>query len=194
MATGNNCTPDQNEMLECLQGDQRGFTRLYDAYSGAILRLITHWVKDNGMAENLLQDVFVKAWTFRTQYDASKGRLFTWLYNIARNSCIDHFRSKGHKQYKTSDLSDNIPVLLPPHVSSSLPDTIGLRKMLTMLRQEEKEMIELNYFNGMTQREIAIIMNMPLGTVKTRLSMAIKNLRYFFKKDWAQAIQYISLN
>ena len=74
------------------------------------------------------------------------------------------------------------------------PDTIGLRKLVKTLRQEEREVIELMYFKGFTQTEIASTMNMPLGTVKTRMSRAIKNLRYFYKKDWKQALQNVSLN
>ncbi len=186
----------ENEMLQCLQGgDQRHFSKLYDSYSDALFGLITKWIKDTEVAENLLQDVFVKAWRNRLQYDAAKGRIFTWLYNITRNICIDHYRSKAHKQGKASVLSDDIPVLLPPgNKVSFLPDTIDLRKLVNTLRQEEKEVVELMYFKGFTQSEIADIMNMPLGTVKTRMSRAIRNLRYFFKQDWKQAIQNISLN
>lgn len=194
----NQTFPDQkeNEMLQYLQGgNQRHFSRLYESYSAALFGLITKWIKDTEVAENLLQDVFVKAWRNRLQYDAAKGRIFTWLYNITRNICIDHFRSKAYKQSKASILSDDIPVLLPPgNMVSFLPDTIDLRKLVNGLRQEEKEVIELMYFKGFTQSEIAAIKNMPLGTVKTRMSRAIKNLRYFFKKDWKQAIQNVSLN
>lgn len=186
----------ENELLQCLQSnDQRQFSKLYDSYSNALFGLISKWIGDAEIAENLLQDVFVKVWRNSTQYDASKGRLFTWMYNIARNVCIDHLRSKAHKQNKASVLSDDVPVLLPSGNNNSfLPDTIDLRKLVNRLKQEEKEVIELMYFKGYTQSEIAEIMNTPLGTVKTRMSRAIRNLRYFFKKDWKRAIQNISLN
>jgi RNA polymerase sigma-70 factor (ECF subfamily) len=194
----NQASPDQkeNEMLDCLQGnDQRYFSKLYDNYSGPLFGLIVKWIKDTEVAENLLQDAFVKAWRSRELYDAAKGKIFTWLYNITRHICIDHLRSKACKKSKVSILSDNIQALLPGiHTGGVVPETIGLRKLVDSLRKEEKEVIELMYFKGFTQREIAILMNTPLGTVKTRMSRAIKNLRYYFKKDWKGAIKNISLN
>ena len=197
-ASINPALPDQkeNEMLFCLQSnEQLHFSKFYNRFSAALFGLILNWIKDAEVAENLLQDVFVKAWRGRELYDPSKGRIYTWLYNIARNTCIDFLYSKTFKKTKASLLSDDMAVLVPSLKNGGLtPDTIGLRKLVNTLREEEREVIELMYFKGFTQTEIAAIMNMPLGTVKTRVSRAIKNLRYFFKKDWKQAIQNVSLN
>lgn len=186
----------ENEMLFYLQSDeQRHFSKFYDRFSTVLFGLILNWIKDAEVAENLLQDVFVKAWRSRELYDPSKGRIYTWLYNIARNTCIDFLYSKTFKKTKASLLSDDVTILVPSLKNSGMiPDTIGLRKLVNTLREEERKVIELMYFNGFTQTEIASIMNMPLGTVKTRMSRAIKNLRYLFKKDWKQAIQNVSLN
>lgn len=186
----------ENEMKECLLGNSdRHFSKLYDNYSAALFSLILKWISDIEAAENLLQDVFIKAWRSRDLYDASKGKIFTWMYNITRNICIDHLRSKAYKKSKVSVLSDDISGLMPGFSNSSMsPDTIGLRKLVDSLRHEEKEVIELMYFKGFTQKEIAMLMNTPLGTVKTRMSRAIKNLRYYFKKDWKEAIRTMSLN
>jgi RNA polymerase sigma factor (sigma-70 family) len=74
------------------------------------------------------------------------------------------------------------------------PDTIGLRKVVDTLRREEKEMIDLMYFKGLTQRQIAALMDIPLGTVKTRMNKAIRKLRYYFQKDWKTAMRTVSLN
>jgi RNA polymerase sigma-70 factor (ECF subfamily) len=186
----------ETEMLRCLgSNDERDFTKLYDTYSGALFNQVSKWIKDPGAAENLLQDVFVKAWRNREQYDAAKGRVFTWLYNITRSTCIDHLRSKAYKQARVSVLSDNMFLLLPNEKAGNfLPDTIGVRKLVDSLRKEEKEVIELMYFKGYTQQQIAEIMKTPLGTVKTRMTRAIKNLRYYFQKDWQGAIEQISFN
>src|SRR5882757_3159471 len=142
MATITNQLPDQKEieLTQCLRnGDERHFSRLYDHYSGSIFGLILKWIRDTEIAENLLQDVFVKAWRSRELYDASKGKIFTWLYNIARHICIDHLRSKAHKKSKVSVMSDDISVLLPVRDDNNLaPDTIGLRKLVNTLRKEEK--------------------------------------------------------
>ena len=184
------------EMIECLLGEtDRHFAKFYERYSAALYGLIVQWVKDTGLAENLLQDVFVKAWRSKQLYDASKGKLFTWLYNIARHLCIDHLRSKACKKSKASLLSADISIVLPYRgTANPSPDGIGLRKLVSSLRKEEQEVIELMYFKGFTQREIAILMDTPIGTVKTRMSRAIRNLRYYFKKDWKEASRMISLN
>jgi RNA polymerase sigma factor (sigma-70 family) len=186
----------ETEMKECLLAhSDRDFSKLYDNYSAALFSLILKWISDMEAAENLLQDVFVKAWRSRELYDASKGKIFTWLYNITRNICIDHLRSKAYKKSKVSVLSEDISGLMPGFCNNSMsPDTIGLRKLVNSLRHEEKEVIELMYFKGFTQKEIAMLMNTPLGTVKTRMSRAIKNLRYYFKKDWKEAVRTMSLN
>jgi RNA polymerase sigma-70 factor (ECF subfamily) len=196
MSASTNQQPElkEIEMTECLLGKtDRDFSKLYDNFSPVLFGLITKWVKDREAAENLLQDVFIKAWRSREQYDAAKGKVFTWLYNITRHLCIDYLRSKAYKKYKASLLSEDISLLLPGS-GNPAPDTIGLRKLVHTLRKEEQEVIELMYFKGLTQREIAAILGTPLGTVKTRMSRAIKNLRYYFKKDWKEAARLVSLN
>lgn len=186
---------DNEKDLDCLANyDERHFARLYDRFSGALFGVILSRIGDMEVAENLLQDVFVKAWRYRKLYDASKGRVFTWLYNITRSTCIDHLRSKAHKQCRASVLSDDLSLLLPGAPADYfIADSIGLRKMVGHLRREEKEVVELMYFEGFTQREIADRMNIPLGTVKTRVRRAIKNLRAIFTDDW-KAASSISLN
>ena len=186
----------EDELLKCLQENgQRFFSKLYERFSPALFGIIQGWIKDREVAENLLQDVFIKAWRYKSSYDQAKGRLFTWLYRIARHSCIDHLRSKACKKTRVSVFSDDISRLaLRVTTDNVQPDTIGLRKLVTALRQEEKEVIELTYFKGCTQREIAAIMNIPLGTVKTRMSKGIRDLRYYFNKDWKDAKRMISLN
>jgi RNA polymerase sigma-70 factor, ECF subfamily len=174
--------------------DTRHFSRLYDRFSQALFGFILHWTEDSEVSENILQDVFVKAWRNRTTYDPSKGRVFTWLYNIARNTCIDHFRSRTYRKSKAMVLSgDMSPLDGYPETSGLLPDTIGLRAIVNMLRPEDKQMIELMYFKGYSQSEIAELMHIPLGTVKTRVNRAMKELRYFFKKDLKRTMQVISL-
>jgi RNA polymerase sigma-70 factor (ECF subfamily) len=186
----------EDEMLFCLQSnDQRHFSKLYDRFSPALFGLILKWIKDKEVAENLLQDVFIKAWRSRELYDAEKGRLFTWLYRITRNICIDHLRSKTYRNSMMAIPEDNMAGIKTSFVAEGLiPDAIGLRKLVDTLRQEEKEVVNLMYFKGFTQRQIAEVMNIPLGTVKTRMNKAIKELRHYFKSDWRDAMRIVSLN
>jgi RNA polymerase sigma-70 factor (ECF subfamily) len=186
----------EDNMLYCLQSnDQRHFQKLYNWFSPALFGLILKWIKDKEVAENLLQDVFIKAWRCRKLYDAGKGRLFTWLYRITRNICIDHLRSRNFKNKMAMLPEENMNSLKTSFIEDSLlNDTIGLRKLVDGLRQEEKEVVELLYFKGFTQKQVAEVMNIPLGTVKTRINKAIRELRYFFKMDWKNAMKMISLN
>lgn len=200
MTTNNNqpvlAQDKEDEMLFCLHSnDQRHFPKLYNRFAPAILGIILKWIKDKEVAENLLQDVFIKAWRCRDLYNAGKGRLFTWLYRIARNICIDHLRSKANKNKCSLLPEDKMAGLKTSFVQEGmLTDTIGLRKLVGELRQEEKEVVDLMYFKGLTQTQIAEVMNIPLGTVKTRMNKAIKELRYYFKTDWRDAMRIISLN
>lgn len=185
------------ELVCCLKsGDPRQFARVYDYFSAPVYGMLLKWIKDPSTAENFLQDVFVKAWRCRHLYSEEKGRLFTWLYRIARNSCIDYFRSKSCKRERLCLYNADAPEMLNKAAEgyAVLPDAIGLRKLVNNLRQEERELVDMMYFKGMTQRQIAEMTGLPIGTVKTRMSKAIKELRYYFKSDWKQAMKTISLN
>jgi RNA polymerase sigma factor (sigma-70 family) len=196
MTTTNAPNSNDEELIVALHsGNQQSFEKLYNRFAQALYGTLMGWINDNHVAENLLQDVFVKAWVNRESYDPKKGRLFTWLYNIARNVCIDYYRSKQFKKGKAAILSEDISLIVNnTKLANQAPDTIGIRKLLGMLRNEEKQVVEMMYFKGLTQKEIAKLMNMPLGTVKTRMSMAIKNLRSFFMNDWIDAQQKLALN
>ena len=189
-------TLTEQDLVDALKsGNHQSFEIFYERFSKTLYGTFINWVNDPQLAENLLQDAFVKAWINRNSYDPEKGRLFTWLYNIARNICIDHYRSRQHKKRKTEMLSNDISALInTTRPGTQLPDTIGIRKLLCVLRKEEKEIVELMYFKGFTQKEIAEVMGMPLGTVKTRMSMAIKNLRLIFANDWSTAKKRLALN
>ncbi|HMG67226.1 MAG TPA: RNA polymerase sigma factor [Chitinophagaceae bacterium] len=193
--TRTNANFTEEELIAALHsGNHQSFEKLYNRFSQVLFGTILTWVSDSHVAENLLQDAFVKAWANRETYDPAKGRLFTWLYNISRNVCIDYYRSRQYKKGKAAILSDDISLIMNTKLSVKMPDAIGLRKLLDMLRNEERQVVELMYFKGFTQKEIAKLMNMPLGTVKTRMSMAIKNLRSFFMNDWSKAQEIIALN
>lgn len=164
------------------KGDQQVFAQMYEVFSPPLYAFIVSRVRDAEVAENLLQDVFVKAWRNNNQYDAGKGRLFIWMYKICSNCCIDYLRSKQHRIHSQSVYSGDWLGGLRHYVASGLmPDRIGLRNMLDKLNMDEKEVLDLVYFKGFTQAEVAELKQMPLGTVKTRCSRAIKKLRVLFE-------------
>jgi RNA polymerase sigma-70 factor (ECF subfamily) len=192
----NEIAENEQELVEGLiNSDQQTFSRIYDKFSSSLFSMILGWIKDAEVAENLLQDVFLRAWMSRQRYDQSRGRLFTWLYKISRNICIDYYRSRRYKQTRALVAAEDLTnTLCDKKDSNGSVDAIALRDFVDCLRQEEKEVIDLMYFKGFTQCEIAKLLCMPLGTVKTRANRAVKNLRRIFMNDWDRADQYISLN
>jgi RNA polymerase sigma-70 factor (ECF subfamily) len=152
------------------------FNYLYDHYSGALFTIINQIVPDKDTASDVLQEVFVNVWRKIGSYDETKGRLFTWMLNIARNAAIDKVRSKG---YRDSQRTQTIAEGESGMAMSSNPvvNDVGLKKVLTTLNEEYRKLIDLSYFQGFTHEEIAKMLGIPLGTVKTRIRTAISQLR-----------------
>ncbi len=158
------------------QHDEQAYRYFYDHYGKAIYGVIMQVVPNQEAAEDILQEVFVKIWKNIASYEPAKARLFTWVLNIARNSAIDHTRSKEfNKGGKTISLSDNVHSGSKA-VQNHYPDA-GLKKIVDSLPEESRRLLELSYFLGYTHEEIAEILNLPLGTVKTRLRTTIIELR-----------------
>ena len=119
-------------MASLQQRNEKAFSYLYDNYSSALYGIVTAIVIDKEIANDVLQNVFVNIWKKIESYDASKGKLFTWMLNIARNASIDEIRSKGFKDsQKNQSLSDNVNI-----AGSASPaiDDVGLKKVLTKLK------------------------------------------------------------
>lgn len=169
------------ELVQLLrQRGQSAFTYLYDNYSGALNSIILNIVNDEELASDVLQEVFVKIWKQIESYDSSKGRLFTWMLNIARNASIDTIRSKSYQNSRQNrELTED--VYASGGTSETKTDQIGLRKMVNNLKEEYKVLVELSYFQGYTQDEISKMLGLPLGTVKTRLRTALIQLREIIK-------------
>ncbi|MDI3320271.1 RNA polymerase sigma factor [Pinibacter soli] len=152
---------------------------LYDHYSGALYSIILQIVQDENIAADVLQEVFVNIWKKIDSYDETKGRLFTWMLNIARNAAIDMIRSKTYRNSNRSvSLDGNADNLQSTQLQV---DGIGLRRAVDKLKPEQRSLIELAYFLGYTHEEIAEIEAIPLGTVKTRIRAALQQLRTFLK-------------
>ena len=164
------------ELVESLKlRDENAYSYLYDNYSKALFTIIYQVVPQQESAEDILQQVFLKIWKNIESYDASKGRIYTWMINLARNQALDHIRSKEfNKQNKTSELTENV---YKDEVAAEGIRDAGLNKVLEQLPEENRKLLEFSYFQGYTQSEISEMMNIPLGTVKTRLRTTIIQLR-----------------
>lgn len=166
-----------------LRRDQQAFQWLYDQYSPALYGVVLRIVRDEEQAQDLLQDIFVKIWKNLDAYDAEKGRLFTWMLNVARNTAIDYLRSR--KTQPTAEIrtaEDNVHIVDREHnTEQPNPDHIGVQDVVGQLRPERKQLIDLVYFGGYTHEEAAEVLNLPLGTVKTRIRAALQELKQLFK-------------
>jgi RNA polymerase sigma-70 factor (ECF subfamily) len=169
-------TYEEYELVAALrQKENQAFSYLYDHYSGALYGIINQIVADAELSNDVLQETYVNIWRRIDTYDASRGRLFTWMLNIARNAAIDKTRSKGFQQSQRQiSLADGemIPAIVRPGV-----DDLGLKKMILKLKDEQRLLIDLSYFQGFTHEQIAKALDIPLGTVKTRIRSALTQLR-----------------
>lgn len=154
---------------------------LYDMYSSSLFGVISRIINDTAIAEDVLQDTFVKIWNSFSSYSTEKGRLFTWMVNIARNLAIDKIRSKDFKnQGKNQELENNVTFIDEQRNTVYKPELLGIKEMVETLKPEQKSILDLVYFKGYTHVEAADKLGVPLGTVKTRLRMAIIQLRKYF--------------
>lgn len=162
--------------------DKKGFDVLYNNYSTSLYGVINMIVKKEEFAEEILQDTFIKIWKKIEDYDASKGRFFTWMLNIARNMAIDKLRSKEFKSgSKTDDISTFVDIGDSGYAEKHNMDHIGVRDVLKKLSEEHQFLIQKMYFEGYSQSEIAEEFDIPLGTVKTRVRAAMSKLRELFQ-------------
>ena len=176
-------TYTEAELVTLLKArEERAFSYLYDHYSGALYSVILQIVNDAEIANDILQDVFLNIWRKIESYDPSKGRLFTWMLNIARNASIDTLRSRSYQNsQKNRGFPDNVDVYIPGLSTQVNVDNIGLGKTLEKLKEDQRRLIDLAYFKGYTHEEIAEIEEIPLGTVKTRIRAALIQLRELIK-------------
>lgn len=160
------------------QKDQKAFQEIYGMYSESIFGVINSIVRDVTVAEEVLQDVFIKIWDNAKSYNSKKGRFFTWMLNIARNASIDKLRSKSFKNQKKNLTEDYfVDILETKNSFSSKIDAIGIKKYIEKLEPVCKKVIDLLFFKGFTQKEASEELDMPLGTIKTRNRICINKLR-----------------
>ena len=172
-----------------IRKDQSALDYLYDHYSGALYGVVFRVLKKEEIAEEVLQDIFLKIWDKIESYDDTKGKLFTWMINIARNQAIDKTRSKENsKSRKTDDIDYLVNKIDIQEHSQLHVDTIGLKEVLLKLSEDQQFIVNQLYLKGYSQSEVAEEFNIPLGTVKTRLRSAMIELRSILDIKWGKWI------
>jgi RNA polymerase sigma-70 factor (ECF subfamily) len=168
---------EQELVALLLRQNEQAFSYLYDNYSPALFGIISQIIPDKDLATDILQDVFINIWRKIDSYDPAKGRLFTWMLNIARNAAIDKIRSRPYQDsLKNQPLAENVNTNTANSVNADVND-VGLKKLISKLKQEYRVVVDLSYFQGFTHEEISKLLEIPLGTVKTRIRSALIQLR-----------------
>jgi len=172
----------EDELVLALRNHEKiAVEALYDMYSSSLYGVISRIVTDTALAEDILQETFVKIWHSFSSYSAEKGRLFTWMVNIARNLAIDKIRSKDFKnQNKNQEIENNVTFIDEQRSTVYKPELMGVKDLVEALKPDQKSIIDLVYFKGYTHVEAAEELGIPLGTIKTRLRMGIQQLRKHF--------------
>lgn len=172
-------TYNEHDLVLSLKAkDQAAFSYLYDHYSGALYNIVLQIVNDGELARDVLQEAFVNIWRKIDSYDPQKGRLFTWMLNVTRNLSIDMLRSKGFQNSRKNAELNDVTEGYAPSVKQET-DHIGLKKVVEKLKEEHRVLIDLSYFKGYTHDEISQMLEIPLGTVKTRIRSALLQMRQF---------------
>ncbi len=165
---------------------ERGFTILYDNYSTALYNALIKIVRRSEVAEDLLQDTFVKIWKNIDQFDSDRGTLFTWMLNIARNLAIDYFRSSACKKQlksvniETFFLDENYPA--NTHSQTNDLDYKDFKNKALQIEQKYAQVIDMICFQGYTQSQTSELLKLPLGTVKTRARKGLSILKHLYQQ------------
>jgi RNA polymerase sigma-70 factor, ECF subfamily len=162
--------------------DQQALGELYDSYSRLLFGLIVRILRNRGEAEDVLQDVFVQVWLRASTYRPAAGTPAGWLVTIARNRAIDRLRANAAR----GPIVGLEPLAMLMTVEredreSEFGEQIAIQRALDALPAEQRDLIEQAFFLGFTHAELAVRFNLPLGTVKTRMRVAIQTLRTHFE-------------
>ncbi|KJD33546.1 RNA polymerase sigma-70 factor [Tamlana nanhaiensis] len=172
-------SPIEQEIVSLLQkGDKKAISLLYENYADALFGVIKKVITDDDMAQDVLQESFVKIWRYAKKYDPNKAKLFTWLYRISYNCAIDKVRNIKNKSGKEVQIETSAVYKVS---STELnQDVLDIKKHLKSL--DEKYQIVLNalFFEGMTQQEASDELDIPLGTIKSRLKIGLRELKKIY--------------
>lgn len=171
-------------MQRIQNGDTTAMKLLYNKYKNLLFGLIVSILKNREEAEDCLQEVFTQAWEKANQFDASRGKVYTFLVTMARNKAIDRTRSRAFKDSEKEDhIINDFTLTLEgaynnPHEEMEFTERAKMvRNALNQLSEKERKVLYVSYFNGMSQSEISEKLDIPLGTVKYRMRQGMIKLR-----------------
>ena len=174
-------TVHSDELIAKLQSkDKKVVAILYDKYAPALYGIVLRLMKDKSSADDCLQEVFVRIWKNGHSYDPSRARLFTWMAVIARNTALNMIQSKSFREHSQIQKVENVVHIDTRKPVRQNPETMDLRGVVSQLDKKYADIIRLIYFEGYTQKEVSDELDIPLGTVKTRVKKAMGKLRSYY--------------
>jgi RNA polymerase sigma-70 factor (ECF subfamily) len=174
-----------------VQARAEALSELHDRYCRLVFSLALNSVGDSATAEEITQDVFLRVWQQARQYRADRGQVSTWLTGITRHRAIDQLRRRGSRPEQHSmswaELAPGAEPSIngPEQVSALAVERARVRAAIAQLSEEQKRVLALAYFQGLTQSQIAKALSLPLGTVKTRIRLGMQKLREILQENRA---------
>ncbi|MBT8324965.1 MAG: sigma-70 family RNA polymerase sigma factor [Winogradskyella sp.] len=169
-------TTTEEKIIQLLKkGDSYALNLLYEYYSDSLYGVILKVTKNEEIAEDALQETFIKVWKNANRYDPDKAKLFTWLFRIARNTAIDKLRSFNNRFKKEVQIDKSNVYILP--TADFNQEVLDLKDHVGRLDQRYQQVLRALYFEGMTQQEASDELDIPLGTIKSRLKIGLRELK-----------------
>ncbi|OYX26699.1 MAG: RNA polymerase subunit sigma-70 [Flavobacteriales bacterium 32-35-8] len=169
----------EKEIVSLLErGDKKAIHLLYENYADALYGVIKKIITDDDTAQDVLQESFVKIWRYSKKYDATKAKLFTWLYRIAYNTAIDKVRSLKTKSDNEVQIETSSVYKITSNELNQ--DVLDIKKHLDTLDEKYQIVLHALFFEGMTQQEASEELDIPLGTIKSRLKIGLRELKKIY--------------
>ena len=169
----------ENHIVELLrERNEKAISLLYDHYGDTLFGVANKVVKDTDLAQDVLQESFVKIWKKSDTYDPTKAKLFTWLFRITRNTAIDKLRSANTKTDK--EIQMDVSDVYNLGIESIKPEFLDVRENLEKIEEKYQIVLDALFFQGMTQQEASDELDIPLGTIKSRLKIGLRELRKIY--------------
>lgn len=177
-------TADDQLVLRIARGDAAALEALYDRYVRQCFGLALRMVSEPGLAEEVVQEVFLKLWSRPDSYSSHKGAFVSWLLSLVHHRCVDELRKRSRTEVALDNEQPLSVINTKPDPQPDPSEQVWVleqqrvvRQALVQLPENQRQVLELAYFGGLSQSQIAERLSQPLGTVKTRMRMGLQNLR-----------------
>jgi len=168
-------------------GEEKALGLIYDAYGDALYGQILRIVGSREVATEILQDTFTKVWAKRNSYDERQGRLYTWMMRIARNASINYLASKHGSRRNDIQSTDNLVHISDANLVNQM-ETLDLNGAVTELDSKYSIVLDLIYYQGYTHVEVSEALDIPLGTVKSRIKIGLRELRKLYQHNLSSVL------